>query len=220
MMTRICGHRRQMIRVASLPFMTGMAMSMRITPGLCSIAPCTAARPSSTSVTPSMSTCASTSLRKPSATMRWSSAMRTRMVMSVRNPHGDLRPSGGQRPNLESPADRLRALSHRHHAETGLQAALVAFEAAVADAIVLHGHHAFAVRVAERDVGAPRAGMLGDVVEGLLCDAKQRDFDLGGRAYGRIPGAHRDRDPGSPGEIPRVPLQRRRQPVVVEHRRP
>src|SRR6266571_874572 len=140
-----------MIRVASVPFRTGMPMSMRTTSGLFSIARRTASRPSSTSAT---------------------------TFMSARYPHGELRPAAGQRLNLEMTADCLRTFSHRHHAESRFRRGRSIFYAIEADSVVLHGHNAFAVRMIERNFDAASAGMLCDVVERFLGDAKKRDLDL------------------------------------------
>src|SRR5437773_2965883 len=74
--------------------------------------------------------------------------------MSARYPHGELRPAAGQRLNLEMTADCLRTFSHRHHAESGLWLVRGAFHAIEADSVVLHRHHAFAVRMIERNFDA------------------------------------------------------------------
>src|ERR1700683_2277666 len=217
MMTWVRGHRSRIIRVASLPFRDGMAISMRTTSGPSSTARRTASRPSATKAMTSMSVCASTNLRKPSATMPWSSAIRTLIFMSTRHAHGESAPALGQSLHFETPANCLRAFPHRHHAETGLGLVSGVLADIEADSIVPHGHYAIAVILIERDFGVPGAGMLCNVVEGLLRDAKQRDFDLRWRLRCRLAGAHHHRDARSSGEVPRVPLERRGEPVVVEH---
>src|SRR5439155_4923192 len=115
-----------------------------------------------------------------------SSAMRTLIVMSVGNPHGELRPAAGQRLNLEMTADCLRTFSHRHHAESGLRLVRGIFHAIEADSVVLHGHHAFAVRMIERNFDAASAGVLCDFVERFLGDAKEGALDLKCRSPGRL----------------------------------
>src|SRR6267142_3613281 len=139
--------------------------------------------------------------------------------MSAWNPHGESRPTAGQRLNLKTPTDRLRALSHRHHAESGLRFVRSSLHAVEADSVVLHGHHAYSVRMIERYFDVPRAGVFCDVVESFLRDAKERNFDLRCRSYSRLASGYRDRDPRSHGEFTCVPVQGRRKTVVVEHRR-
>src|SRR4029077_16350573 len=125
--------------------------------------------------------------------------------MSARYPHGELRSAAGQRLNLEMTADRLRAFSHRHHAESGLRLVRGIFHALEADSVVLNGHHAFAVRMIERNFDAASAGVLCDVVERFLGDAKERDLDLKCRSHHRLAAAYGDLDTRSRGEVPRVP---------------
>src|ERR1700722_7476310 len=198
MITWVRGHRSRIIRVASLPLREGMAISMRTTSGRSSIARRTASRPSSTRAMTSMSACASTNLRKPSATMPWSSAISTLIFMSARNAHGGPRPALWQPLHLETAADRLRAFPHRHDADTGLGLVRGILADIESDSVVPHRHHAVAILLIERDFGVPSAGMLCDVVEGLLCYAKQRDLDLRCRLYGRLASVHHHRDARSP----------------------
>src|SRR5882757_7537421 len=54
------------------------------------------------------------------ASVRNGSATRILIVGSVRNRHREPGPAAGQRPNLETPAQRLRPFSHRDDAEGGL----------------------------------------------------------------------------------------------------
>src|SRR5258706_14103958 len=61
--------------------------------------------------------------------------------------------------------------------------------------------------------------MLRDVGQRLLRDAKQRHFHLGRRPLAELAGLHRNHHAGAPRELSCVPLDRRGQPVVVEHRR-
>src|SRR5258706_10613744 len=125
--------------------------------------------------------------------------------MSAGNPHGELRPAVGQRLNLEMTADCLRTFSHRHHAESGLWLVRGAFHAIEADSVVLDRHHAFAVRMLERNFDAVSPGVLCDVVERFLVDAKKRDFDLECGSQGRLAATSRDRNPRSTGAVPSVP---------------
>ncbi|CAM5480413.1 hypothetical protein SALBM217S_06998 [Streptomyces griseoloalbus] len=68
-------------RVASMPLSSGMRMSIRTTSGASSRTCSTASRPLTASPTTSMSGMALSSTEKPSRTIIWSSAIRTRMVM-------------------------------------------------------------------------------------------------------------------------------------------
>src|SRR5258706_15558889 len=61
--------------------------------------------------------------------------------------------------------------------------------------------------------------MLSDVGQRLLRDAKQRHLHLGRRPLAELAGLHRNHHAGAPRELSCVPLERRGQPVVVEHRR-
>src|SRR2546430_14596133 len=108
--------------------------------------------------------------------------------MSGGNPHGELRSAAGQRLNFETPADCLRTLSHRHHAESGLRLVRGIFHAIEADSVVLHRHHAFAVRMIERNFDVLSAGVLCDVVERFLGDSKERNStSSAGRRAGSMP---------------------------------
>src|SRR4051812_41572505 len=69
-------------RVASMPSMSGIRMSIKMTSGECRRPAATASVPVPASATTSMSVAALTSTLKPARTRTWSSAMTTRMVMA------------------------------------------------------------------------------------------------------------------------------------------
>src|SRR2546430_524407 len=121
--------------------------------------------------------------------------------MSARYPHRELRPAAGQRLNLETTADCLRTFSHRHHAESALRLVRGIFHAIEADSVVLHRHHAFAVRMIERNFDVLSAGVLCDVVERFLGDAKERNFHFKCRSQGGFDAAYCNRDPSPPREV-------------------
>lgn len=68
-------------RVASMPFSSGMRMSIRTTSGDSSRTFATASRPLTASPATSMSGIAFSRTEKPSRTIIWSSAISTRIVM-------------------------------------------------------------------------------------------------------------------------------------------
>src|SRR5947208_9736281 len=69
----------RMRRVASMPFMLGIAMSITTTSGDCSSASRMLSRPSAASATTVISVCFSSSARRPSRTTVWSSASSMRI---------------------------------------------------------------------------------------------------------------------------------------------
>src|ERR1700693_799340 len=86
-------------RVASMPFIFGMPISITTTSGISSPVNCTVSRPSAASPTTVMSGCFSSSARRPSRTTVWSSANRMRMWRIAIPPGGlyfmDLGPIDG-----------------------------------------------------------------------------------------------------------------------------
>src|SRR5687768_2429119 len=165
----------------------------------------------------SMSACASTTKRSPSATTPWSSAMRTLIAMSAGDTHDDPRPAAGRGPDLESAPDRLCALPHCHHAQSGPAPGNRAGRRFEAYAVVRHRYDELRVRALERDAHVAGMSVLRDVVERLLHDAEQGNFARLRHALYPLVAVHRYLDAGAVGECVGIPLQCRQQAVIIEH---
>src|SRR5512143_1819388 len=141
--TAVRGFDARMRRVASMPFMFGMAMSITTTSGKCSSARRTLSRPSAASATTAMSVCFSSSARRPSRTTVWSSANKMRMGMAVdlllgrhlgdRQLRGDRGSPPRLRCEVEAPAQAAHPLLHAEQAQpphdTGVEARSVVLHA-------------------------------------------------------------------------------------------
>src|SRR6266508_185781 len=175
------------LRVAPRPSSPGMRMSISTRSGSRLAVRATASSPSPASPTTSMSSCASSSARNPARTSTWSSTSST--LITGPPPSGSPGRRGGSRG-----AVRLAVLPVAGEGQAGqdLEAAARA-AAARAAAVVVHLHGQVGVAVGDADGGARRAGVPGDVGEGLLHDAEGGQVDAGGQRpwLALDPGAHR-----------------------------
>src|SRR6476620_10380972 len=128
MTTAVLGQDAAMRRVASMPFMLGIAMSMMTTSGLVSSARRTLSRPSAASATTAMSGCFSRRARRPSRTTVWSSASSMRMgivfvvnLVGGRLGYRQFGEDGGSPPRVrvdgQAAAETADALLHAEQAE-------------------------------------------------------------------------------------------------------
>src|ERR1019366_2779291 len=175
----VSGAARRIWRVATAPFMLGMAKSMTTTRGRSSAASCTAWWPSSASPTTVIDGSSSSMRRKPRRTRLWSSTRSTEICGSVmcllnRGGHGepDQRAAGTSILQVQKAVHQAGALAH------GDQTHAVSVRSSEADALIFHfKHHRFRQipQAHRRPVGLR---MLGDVVERLLHYTVQVDGDL------------------------------------------
>src|SRR5512133_1190305 len=216
--TAVLGQEARMRRVASIPFMFGMAMSMTTTSGSYSSARRTLSRPSPASATTAISGCFSSRARSPSRTTVWSSASSMRMGIflvlggPLQRQCGD---DGRSPPRLrfdgEPAAEASNALLHAEQAEAaddaGVEAVAVVAHAA-ADAAGLPAHLYFDV------VGV---GVAGGVVHGLLDEPEDAGLVLVRQVVGGLVSVEHHVESGALGGFAGVPVERRHQAEIVQH---
>src|ERR1035441_5678070 len=151
----------RMRRVASMPFMLGIARSITTTSGASLSANRTLSRPSAASATTVISVSRSSMARRPSRTTVWSSANKIRIgVMSVplvQFGHRQYRvnqcPSPRLRTNREAPPQSPYSLFHTQQAqaaqETGIETR----------SVILHSHVHLLVLLPNRDFYGARVGV-------------------------------------------------------------
>src|ERR1017187_3591884 len=157
-------------RVASMPFMLGIAISITITSGNCSSASRTQSRPSPASATTTMSDCRSRSARRPSRTTVWSSAKRMRMgIVSVsmgkvreRQLGRDAGSAARLGIDLQLPARAADPLLHPEQAQAPDEARIEA------RAIVANTEDHAVVFPSDLHLHGAGIGVTGSVVHGLL----------------------------------------------------
>ena len=172
-------------RVASMPSISGMRMSISTTSGVSRRALSTACVPSEHSPTTSMSSSASRIIRKPARISAWSSTSSTRMLMPAPAVGWGARartakPPSGSRARLHDAAVHRRALAH---ADEAVAAARVAQLVVVARAlaVVLDAQHHLVRLVGDRHACARARRVLERVGERLLDDPVRGQVDAGGQ---------------------------------------
>src|SRR3954452_8780777 len=185
MPTAVPGHPATMRRVASMPFMFGIAISMMTTSGACSSARRTLSRPSAASATIAISVCFSSRARRPSRTTVWSSASSMRMgilLVACRFGERELGENHGSPPRMgfdgEASAETPHTLLHAEQAEAangaGVEAIAVVANAEADVAVLAPEHHLDIVRVC----------VPGGVVNGFLDEAVDAGLVLVGDVVG------------------------------------
>src|SRR5438045_1747357 len=140
MRTDVFGCAASIRRAASIPFIPGMATSIMTTSGECTAASCTHSRPSPASAITDMSACRSSSARRPSRTMVWSSANNMRIGMDLRWTRSGKRKlgaDGGAQAELRIDEQRASQAAHAllHPQQTEAAHGLLV----ETDAVVLYG---------------------------------------------------------------------------------
>src|SRR6267142_4508484 len=222
--TRVSGDRSTMRRVASTPSSSGMAMSMMTMSGRKRSASATASRPFPATATTCKSLPPSSRARSPSRTTAWSSASITETGISPPDLsvvfHHNLHAAVGTGLQAELGADRLRPLAHDQQSPTRFRAGTADPLRIETDAVVAHRENRAAVLAADCDLHAPGVGVLGDVVERFLGDAKHREIDRLGQVRPPALLLEGDLDSGPAGEARGERAQCGRKAIVVERVRP
>ena len=161
-----------------MPFMPGMRTSIKITSGSSSRAWASAWPPSAASPATARSGSASSSIRRPSRTRSWSSAIRT-LITTGRAPAGrrpaaagrarrTRRPAAARRPAHRRIPPPARASRPARARRLGPRRPDFAVPSSVTSIVTVSW------RAADRHVGAGRAGVLEDVGQRLLDDPVDR----------------------------------------------
>src|SRR5436190_1583621 len=202
-------------RVASTPFILGLAISMLTRLGLRSRASLTVSSPLPASPITSISGCWFRISLNPCRTTAWSSANRIRNFRDIRrlfvgNLYGNLHASAGAGLHVDPSAGRSGARSHADQAETGMICFLHNSPAVVGNG---EPEHAFGRDELYLYLGGLR--MTGNVSQRFLGDAKQLSF-----AFVTKPAAERsiqlDGNPGSLRKPIRQPAQARVQSEIIQ----
>src|SRR5881296_2685161 len=181
--TRAQGAEREIRRVASIPFNSGIATSMTTTFGVNCSASSTASRPLPASPTTSMSGCESSISRNPWRTIAWSSANKIRVFFCMgltfnRNAHFDQDPLLARATKLQYPSGAPRSRAHPDHSHPFLSAPVPVVQPA---AIVRDGKTDIVPLRAETDRHMGGAGMPGNVGQSFLAYAEEVSFRLIGQ---------------------------------------
>src|SRR5665811_268510 len=160
----------RMRRVASMPFILGIARSITTTSGASVSASRTLSRPSAASATTVMSVSRSSMARRPSRTTVWSSANKIRInVMSIplvqfghRHHRVKQGPSPRLRTNREASSQTAHPLLHTQQAKASQETRIETRP------VVLHGHVHLLMFPSNRDFHRARLGMANRIVHRLL----------------------------------------------------
>src|SRR5688572_3522129 len=175
--TRTSGLSRLSSVRASMPFSCGMEMSVTITSGFSSRAAVTMARPSSTM--PTSSNSSASRPFKPSATMRWSSASRTRGLViglpQLRDPRHHRGAAAGFALDLKFAIQQAHAFAHARKAETGMIARKLGVESA---AVVAHRNLKSLAARRQENVYRTCVAVASGIAQCFLRDAEQAERRL------------------------------------------
>src|SRR5260370_18649036 len=218
--TRECAAR--MRRVASMPSMFGIARSITTTSGATASANRTLSRPSAASATPVISDSRSSRARRPSRTTVWSSANKIRIAfMSVplaEFGHRQCRVNQGPSPwlgtNLEAPSHTAYPLLHSQQAKAAHETRIETRP------VILHGYVHLLALLSHRHFDGARVGVADCIVHGFLYHAVDARPVLVRQAVDSIVGGDHYVQSCALTGFTRMPVQRRRQTEVIEHRRP
>src|SRR5689334_3540119 len=218
--TAVFGLARRIRRAASIPFIPGMATSIMTTSGECSAVICTHSRPSPASATTDMSGCRSSSARRPSRTMVWSSASKMRIGMDLDGPEiGERKLGPNGRPQAELRVNRQFAAQTAYallHAEQTEAAHRFLIEA---DAVVLDGEQHTIAGILHGNIQGPGAGVARGVVERLLHKPINAGFVLVGQIVAVFAGIDPDVESGPLAHFASMPVERGHEAEIVQHGR-
>src|SRR5260370_6501967 len=212
----------RMRRVASMPFMFGIARSITPTSGASVSASRMLSRPSAASATTVISLSRSSRARRPSRTTVWSSANKIRIAfMSIPLVQFGHRQDGVNqgasprlRTDLETSTQPAYPLFHAQQAKAAHESRIET------GAVILHGDvHLLAV-LSNRYFDGPRIGVAHGIVHRLLHQTVDARAGLVGQAVDHVVGLDHHVQSRALAGFPRVPVQRRRQAEIVQHRRP
>src|ERR1017187_774450 len=212
----------RMRRVASMPFILGIARSITTTSGASVSANRTLSRPSAASATTVMSLSRSSMARRPSRTTVWSSANKMRIgVMSIplvqfghRQHRMNQGPSPRLRTNSEATSQAPYPLLHTQQAQTAQETGIET------GAVILHGYvHPLAL-LANRHFYGAGIGVSDCIVHRLLHQPVDARPMFVRQAVDGVVGGDHHVEPSALAGFACVPVQRRRQAEVIDHRRP
>ena len=213
-----------MRRVASMPFMLGIAMSMMTTSGLCSSARRTLSRPSAASATTAMSGCFSSSARRPSRTTVWSSASSMRMgIVFVVSRWGAFSATGSSarmevpRPGCESMARRPPRRRTRSSMPSRPRPRTTRGSKPSPSSRTLKRTRPASRAQLHFDI--VRIRMAGGIVDRLLYQAVDAGLVLVGEVVCPLVGSENDVESGALAGLARVPVEGGDESEIVEHGR-
>src|ERR1019366_3203652 len=212
----------RMRRVASMPFILGIARSITTTSGASVSANRTLSRPSAASATTVMSLSRSSMARRPSRTTVWSSANKIRIgVMSIplvqfghRHQRVNQRPPPRLRANREASSQPADSLFHTQQAQAAQEARVET------RSVIPHCHVHLLVLPSNCDFYGARVGVADRIVHSLLHQPVDARPVFVGQAVDGFVGGYYHVESSALAGFTRVPLQSRRQTEVVQHRWP
>src|SRR5437867_7908509 len=218
--TRARGAEREIRRVASMPFSSGIATSMTTTSGSKRSASSTASRPVPASPTTSMSCCESSISRKPCRTIAWSSANKIRiflcMVFAVnRYAHFNLDSIFVRAPKRKLASGASRARAHPDHSHPLISGFVPVAEAS---AVIRNGEADIVPFRPELNRNMRGAGMPRNIGQSFLANAEKVSLRFIGQPTAET-GAVIHGNPGALRESFCEPAQAFLQAEVVEDRR-